>query len=122
MKTGCNCTSACIDGMGEGAVVTVLQQGCFPAPMRQSPAIFLQQSISAWVIWGLGRQASAGIEDQIARRANTTMGRHRITTTCYLSGEPPRNRRLSLGAGSLFTLGTISECIRSRSFLVAFSC
>jgi hypothetical protein len=90
-RTGWNCTFACIDAMGEGAVATVLQQGCFPAPMLQLPAIFLQQSISACAIFGLGRQASAGVASQIARRASTRMDRHRITTTCYLSGKPPRN-------------------------------
>lgn len=90
VKTGCNCTLACMEGIGEGALLRVLQQGCFPAPMWQSPAIFLQQSISACVICGLGRQASAGVETQIARRTNTTMDRHRSTTPCYFSSEPPR--------------------------------
>ena len=65
-------------------MVRVLQQGCFPAPMLQSPAIFLQQSISACVMCGLGRQASAGAANQIASRTITTMDRHRITFTCYL--------------------------------------
>jgi hypothetical protein len=90
-RTGWNCTFAWIDAMGEGAVATVLQQGCFPAPILQLPAIFLQQSISACAIFGLGRQASAGVASQIARRASTRMDRHRITTTCYLFGKPPRN-------------------------------
>jgi hypothetical protein len=93
VKTGWNCTLACVAETGEGAVVTVLQQGCFPAPMWQSPAIFLQQSISACVICGLGRQASAGAEDQIARRANTTMDRPHVTTTSYSFCNQPRNRR-----------------------------
>ena len=72
----------------------VLQQGCFPAPMLQSPAIFLQHSISACVMCGLGRQASAGVESQIARRAKTTMDRRRIRTTCYLSRKQFRNWHL----------------------------
>ena len=104
MNTGCSCTLACIDGMGEGAVVTVLQQGCFPPPMLQLPAIFLQQSISACVICGLGRQASAGVEDQIAIRANTRMDRHRITTTCYLFRQVIRNWRLLVGEKPQCTL------------------
>jgi hypothetical protein len=42
-------------------MVAVLQHGCSPVPIWQSPAIFLQHSISEGVIWGFGKQASAGI-------------------------------------------------------------
>jgi len=44
--------------------------------MWQSPAIFLQQAISACVIVAFGRQAKAGIAVQAKTRANTSMERH----------------------------------------------
>lgn len=114
VKTGRNCTLACMDGIGEGAVVKVLQQGCFPPPMLQSPAIFLQQSISACVICELGRQVSAGVEIQIARRANTKVDRSRITTICYLSGKQPRNGPSSVGEKYLIGLRTPHVSQRNR--------
>jgi hypothetical protein len=46
--------------VGAWAFEMVLQHGCCPVPMWQSPAIFLQHSISELVICGLGRHASAG--------------------------------------------------------------
>ena len=52
--------SAGYDATDAGAFETVLQQGCCPVPLWQSPAIFLQHSISEGVICGFGRQASTG--------------------------------------------------------------
>ena len=61
----------------------VLQQGCCAAPMRQSPAIFLQHAISAAVIWEFGRHASAGIASHRASNPKTMTVRHRAITRCY---------------------------------------
>ena len=48
--------------------------------MWQSPAIFLQHSISEGVIWGLGRQASAGVPTHRQSKPNATMKRSRDTS------------------------------------------
>jgi hypothetical protein len=61
----------------------VLQQGCCPIPIWQSPAIFLQHAISAAVICGFGRHASAGIASHRASKTNTMTERHRAITRCY---------------------------------------
>lgn len=63
--------------MEAGAPETVLQQGCCPVPILQSPAIFLQHAISASVMWVLGRHASAGIASQRASKLKTMMERQR---------------------------------------------
>ena len=55
----------------------VLQHGCWPAPMLQLPAIFLQQAISACVICAVGRHASAGAVIHAASKKRTTMVRTR---------------------------------------------
>jgi len=43
--------------------------------MWQSPAIFLQQAISAGVICGLGKQASAGVATQRVTKPKTKSAR-----------------------------------------------
>ena len=53
--------------------------------MWQSPAIFLQQAISACVMVAFGRQAKAGIAVHDKTRANTNMERHFAMNRCYLS-------------------------------------
>jgi hypothetical protein len=70
--------------MGVGALETVLQQGCCPVPMLQSPAIFLQHAISPFVICELGRHASAGIASHRASKLKTMMERHRAMARCYI--------------------------------------
>jgi integrase len=52
--------------------------------MWQSPAIFLQQAISASVIVEVGRQASAGVAVQTKTRAKANGGRHFAMTRCYI--------------------------------------
>lgn len=54
-------------------------------PMRQSPAIFLQHSISTAVICAVGRHASAGVTSQSATRLNANIVRQRAMTKCYIS-------------------------------------
>lgn len=71
------------DATGWGAVVTVLQQGCCPTPMWQSPAIFLQHAISAAVICTLGKQASAGVARKKATKHNAKTDRQHAMTRCY---------------------------------------
>lgn len=51
--------------------------------MWQSPAIFLQQAISACVMLGLGKQANAGTADHARISTNATIGRHLPTSKCY---------------------------------------
>jgi hypothetical protein len=72
-KAGSTCNTGWIDATGAGPLETVLQQGCCPFAMWQSPAIFLQHSISECVICGLGRQASAGELIQTQIRASPMM-------------------------------------------------
>ena len=52
--------------------------------MWQSPAIFLQQAISARVIVAFGRQAKAGIAVHVKTRTNANMERHFAMTRGYL--------------------------------------
>jgi len=44
--------------------------------MWQSPAIFLQQAISACVMVGLGRHARAGVAVQTNNKMNANVQRH----------------------------------------------
>jgi hypothetical protein len=57
----------------------LVQHGCWPAPMWQSPAIFLQQAISPDVIFAVGRQASTGVTVHKITRETTTMRRNFLT-------------------------------------------
>jgi hypothetical protein len=52
--------------------------------MWQSPAIFLQQAISACVIAAFGRQAKAGTAVHVKTSTNTNMERHFAMSKCYL--------------------------------------
>jgi hypothetical protein len=54
----------------------VLQQGWLLTPIRQSPAIFLQQAISACVMVELGKHASAGVAVQTKARMKANVQRH----------------------------------------------
>jgi hypothetical protein len=72
--------------LATGALTLALfsQQGWFCIPMWQSPAIFLQQAISACVMVEAGRQASAGVAVQTKIRMNANAGRHFAMTRCYI--------------------------------------
>ena len=83
-KSGEACEIGCTEAMEAGALETVLQQGCCPVPMLQSPAIFLQHAISDGVIWVVGRQASAGVASQRASKLKTMMERQRAMARCYI--------------------------------------
>jgi hypothetical protein len=102
-----------MDAIGEGAVVRVLQQGCFPAPMLQSPAIFLQQSISACVMCGLGRQASAGAAKPNRKQNNYDNGPTPHYIYMLPSHKGYRNRRLSVDQGHEGT-GSCEEIVFCR--------
>ena len=104
-KSGETCEIGCTDAMEPGALETVLQQGCCPVPMLQSPAIFLQHAISDGVICVFGRQASAGIASQRASKLKTTTERQRTMTRCY----PPTACRckLQVKAQRVSSLGRI---------------
>src|SRR5438045_2807719 len=51
--------------------------------MWQSPAIFWQHAISAAVICGLGRHASAGVATHMVTKPNTKIERQHAITECY---------------------------------------
>jgi hypothetical protein len=70
---------------GASTLGPVLQQGCSPGPRWHSPAIFLQQAISASVIWLFGRQASAGAIVHKNSKLKTAMGRTFAIHRCYNS-------------------------------------
>jgi hypothetical protein len=70
---------------GASTLAPVLQQGCSPGPRWHSPAIFLQQAISASVIWLFGRQASAGAIVHKNSKLKTVMGRTFAIYRCYNS-------------------------------------
>jgi hypothetical protein len=83
-KSGWSCEIGCTEAMEGGLLETVLQQGCCPVPMLQSPAIFLQHAISDGVICVFGRQANAGGASQRASKLKTMMERQRAIARCYI--------------------------------------
>jgi hypothetical protein len=79
-KSGCEWETARTEATDWGAFETVLQQGCWPIPVWQSPAIFLQHATSAALIFAFGRQASAVELIQKQTRASAMMDRNFATT------------------------------------------
>jgi len=73
----------CRDATGEGELDTLLQQGCCSAPILQSPAIFLQQAISDFVICGLGRHAIAVGAAHARTKRNASTCRNLPIAKCY---------------------------------------
>jgi hypothetical protein len=67
-----------------GRRTSALQQEWCPEPIWQSPAIFLQQSISACVIAGLGRHARTGIAVHNVTKLNRNMERPFAMAKCYI--------------------------------------
>ncbi len=53
--------------------------------MWQSPAIFLQHSISTFVIVDLGTHARAGVAVHTKPRTKDRMARHFAMTRCYIA-------------------------------------
>jgi hypothetical protein len=57
-------------------------------PIWQSPAIFLQQAISACVMVAFGKQAKAGIAVHAKTRTNTNVERNFPMNRCYRPHRP----------------------------------
>ena len=74
------------------------------APRWQSPAIFLQQSISALVIWRFGKQASAGATVHRTTKLITRRGRIFAIPECYIP-----NRGVCNVAGQLGNKRSVSN-------------
>ena len=82
-------------------------------PIRQSPAIFLQQAISACVIVVLGKQAKAGIAVHKKTRQNTNIERHFVIDKCYLPQLPTQETQQALGAKDGFRCSSrADQCLR----------